>query len=110
MRILSQTGINDLPYEKVGICINFHNDREVIAYPINGNNLYGEYWILARYSTESKARKTIEMLHDAYMGREMYKLMNILQATTFLKNSNDCEKKYLNEIFQFPKDDEMEKL
>lgn len=66
MRIISQDGMADLPYESIGICINYHNKTDIIAYPAGTYSPDDEYWILAHYSTEDKAKKAIEMLRDAY--------------------------------------------
>lgn len=114
MRILSQRGRIDLPYEKVGICINAHNDKEIITYPIVGNSTEDEYWSLAEYSTEAKARKAMEMLREQYAklcslgtylqgGMELFaKSMSQGEAEAF-----SIEYKNMN-VFQFPADNEVE--
>lgn len=64
MRIISQDGRIDLPYEQVGVQINNLNKKDIIAYPIH---VAGEsYWALAKYSTEEKAVKAMEMLITEY--------------------------------------------
>lgn len=63
MRILSQTGIVDLPYESIGIS---RNNTEIVATPIADSNPQERYWNLAEYSTEAKERKDMEMLREAY--------------------------------------------
>lgn len=64
MRILSQKGTTDLPYEKVGVSINAHDNQEIIAYGIEVND--DNYWTMARYSTAEKVQKAMEMLRKAY--------------------------------------------
>ncbi len=57
MRIISQGGRSDLPYEEIAVCIACediiarYNDKE---------------YLMARYSTMEKAQKAMEMLHEAY--------------------------------------------
>lgn len=122
MRILSQIGRIDLPYEKVGICINVHNDKEIIAYPIVGNSTEDEYWSLAEYSTEAKARKAMDMLHEAYTGiplilqnvdisddvKEMFEKWK-KQGICVVSENQPSRVEYVgNVLFQFPSDDEVE--
>lgn len=57
MRIISQGGHADFPYEEIALCmasediIARHNDKE---------------YLMARYSTMDKAKKAMEMLHNWY--------------------------------------------
>lgn len=64
MKVISQDGRIDLPYEQVGVQINNLNKKDIIAYPIH---VAGEsHWTLAKYSTEEKAVKAMEMLRTEY--------------------------------------------
>lgn len=64
MRMISQNGKVDLPYEQIGVQINNLNKKDIIAYPIH---VAGEsHWTLAKYSTEEKAVKAMEMLRTEY--------------------------------------------
>lgn len=64
MRMISQNGKVDLPYEQIGVQINNLNKKDIIAYPIH---VAGEsHWTLAKYSTEEKAVKAMEMLREGY--------------------------------------------
>lgn len=121
MRILSQTGIVDLPYERIGIS---RNDTEIVATPIADSNPQERYWALAEYSTESKARKAMDMLRGAYCGEIYMKCGDYEIADIDL--SQELEKKIREEmskskflttvpnpvieckIFQFPSDEEVE--
>lgn len=57
MRIISQGGHADFPYEEIALCIACediiatHNDKE---------------YLMARYSTMEKAQKAMEMLHTEW--------------------------------------------
>lgn len=114
MRIVSQDGKWDIPYEQVaihrcGMSIYFFN-----------SNLDYDAKKLAAYSTEEKANVAMEMLREAYMGiivlenmDNMEKALNtsgvlkqpVINYTTDSKVPNI---KYINEaIFQFPKDEDI---
>lgn len=55
MRIISQDGTVDLPYESIGIG---RYNTEINAIPIADSNHQERYWTLAEYSTEAKAKKS----------------------------------------------------
>ena len=62
MRIISQGGKIDLPYEQVSISIDCDDERTIIAYAVSS----GTIWELAEYSTKEKAVKAMEMLREEY--------------------------------------------
>lgn len=94
MRIISQDGMIDVPYEQFIISLNTQDMHEVIAW--TGENIKDDECItLAYYFTESRARKAMEMLRTAYQGNKIEK--------TYHEGTN-----YYHPIFQFPADDEME--
>lgn len=65
MRIISQDGCYDVPYEQAVIaCL----DRTVVAYPLNDLGS-SDYIQLASYSTEEKAIKAMEMCRRYYDNR-----------------------------------------
>lgn len=110
MRILSQTGIVDLPYESIGIS---RNNTEIVATPIADSNPQERYWTLAEYSTESKARKAMDMLREEYTGmpsiRRMYDLYGRFKHTGKKDFELFIEHMVLKKCyFQFPADDEVE--
>lgn len=122
MRTLSQDGMADLPYESIGICIHYHNKTEIIAYPAGTYSPDDEYWTLAKYSTEEKARKAMEMLHEAYTDiplilqnvdisddvKEMFKKWK-KQGICVVSENQPSKVEYVgNVLFQFPSDDEVE--
>lgn len=105
MRVISQHGNVDLPYEQIVVC---HAMESVIA-------LYnGEICVLGEYSSKEKAYKAMEML------REQYSRIRIIKAPAsgaceYMEKSlkreefKDIFEEYINmEVFQFPQDDEIE--
>jgi hypothetical protein len=60
MRIISQDGRFDLPYELVVVSIDTVDKMTIIAYAVNSDD--SEIWELAEYSTKEKAVKAMEML------------------------------------------------
>lgn len=60
MRIISQDGRFDLPYELVAVSIDTVDEMMIIAYAVNLED--SEIWNLAEYSTKAKAAKAMEML------------------------------------------------
>lgn len=89
MRIISQGGHADLPYERTHLCSNTEN---VIA------RCDGKEYLMGRYSTHEKAFKAMEMCREEWtkvcgVGMGLHTQPNIL---TWPK------------VFQFPKDEEVE--
>ena len=64
MRLISQNGKIDVPYEKVilGIC-DQNNGQEYVIYAYHDSP---RPLFIATYSTEAKALKVMEMLRNAY--------------------------------------------
>lgn len=84
MRVISQHGNVDLPYEQIVVC---HAMESVIA-------LYnGEKYVLGEYSSKEKAYKAMEMLREAWINEAIGFTHGIYHR---------------NIIFQFPQDDEIE--
>lgn len=87
MRIISQGGHADLPYEEIALCmasediIARHNDKE---------------YLMARYSTMDKAKKAMEMLRNEYMQYATAKSEDYWFAFDYPK------------VFQFPQDEDVE--
>lgn len=84
MRVISQHGNVDLPYEQIVVC---HAMESVIA-------LYnGEKYVLGEYSSKEKAYKAMEMLRKAWINEAIEFTHGIYHR---------------NIVFQFPQDDEIE--
>lgn len=62
MRIISQDGRVDLPYEQVAVAIDYDDEMAILAYAVSS----GTIWELAEYSTEEKAEKAMERLRAEY--------------------------------------------
>lgn len=110
MRVISQDGTIDIPYEMVAIQ-RFKED----VYFLNRNLTGVEDLIndikLAEYSAEAKAIKAMEMLRKAYEDNEFYHCMaatsdTFKEAVCLLDNKKFEE--VTSECFQFPQDDEIE--
>ena len=110
MRVISQDGTIDVSYEMV-VIQRFEED----IYFLNRNLTGVEDLIsdirLAKYSTEEKAIKAMEMLRKAYESNEFYHCMattsdTFKEAVCLLDNKKFEE--VTSECFQFPQDDEIE--
>ncbi|MFR1858773.1 MAG: hypothetical protein ACLSXG_01775 [Roseburia faecis] len=117
MRVISQDGTMDFPYE---MSIVWCEDAgSVLLQPIGET---GEYQTFAKYSTEEKAKKAMEMLRDAYIGTpivmrnvdvsedvarefERLKKCGIMVRTENQPSKIEC---ISNAIFQFPAEEELE--
>lgn len=113
MRIISQHGNVDLPYEQIAVC---HAMESVIA-------LYnGEKYVLGEYSSKEKSYKAMEMLRKAYVGMPIVmqnvdvsedvakKFERLKKCGVMVRAENQPSKVECvsNAIFQFPQDDEIE--
>ena len=119
MRVISQDGTIDIPYESV-IIQRF--GREI--YFLNKNLIGVEQLVsdmdIATYSTEEKAQKAMEMLRDTYQyGKRVAvpkfdesgidKEDDITLYTTRLINDFFKGGTYVpTKVFQFPKDEDVE--
>lgn len=108
MRIISQDGASDVPYEHYSVCAT--RDEYDNIYHIICNNNGKTYRILAEYSTKAKATKAMEMLKAHY---GLLSFMKFTAGTTkyesfIAKFTKDDFIKATTEYFQFPQDDEIE--
>ena len=91
MRLISQNGTIDVPYEMSAI----RNEDNVIILNMVGET--GKGSVIARYSTSEKAQKAMEMLREKY--KDYAKATNKSNFFTMF----DYPK-----VFQFPKDEDVE--
>jgi hypothetical protein len=113
MRVISQHGNVDLPYEQIVV---YHAMESVIA-------LYnGEKYVLGEYSSKEKAYKAMEMLREAYIGMPIVmqnvdisedvakEFERLKKCSVMVRAENQPSKVDFinNAIFQFPQDDEIE--
>lgn len=108
MRIISQNGNVDLPYEKFVFGITKDNKiaccRECVAPPYEIYN-----GIIAEYSNKEKALKAMEMLREQHEKVAFLKtIINTEKGISFVRglSKTDFDKMTQN-YFQFPKDDEV---
>ena len=111
MRIISQDGMIDFPYEHAVININYRNKNEIVA---NGINCDADTpFPIAKYSDENKAKKAMEILQRAYCGS----LNNFIDEFVFRAKNYDSRPELLEmlneavksvQYFRFPADNEIE--
>lgn len=95
MRVVSQDGKIDVPYERYTIWC--YKDQYLDIYHIACDS-ETSYRGLADYTTEEKAIKAMEMLRETYL----------LKAEIHSDYNGHHYKAELNKVFQFPQDDEIE--
>ena len=101
MRVISQHGNVDLPYEQIVVC---HAMESVIA-------LYnGEKYVLGKYSSKEKSYKAMEMLREHNEGVIFLKtIINTEKGAQFVSGLSKTDfNKLAQNYFQFPQDDEIE--
>lgn len=109
MRIISQNGNADLPYEKFVFGITKDNKiaccRECVAPPYEIYN-----GIIAEYSNKEKALKAMEMLREHHEKVTFLKtIINTEKGTLFASRLSITEFDEMTQnYFQFPKDNEVE--
>ena len=100
MRVISQHGNVDLPYEQIVVC---HAMESVIAL-YNGNK-----YVLGEYSSKEKAYKAMEMLRERHTDNVFCREDIQYKAEIMLDEGLDIVREMMMkyEYFQFPKDDEV---
>lgn len=98
MRVISQDGAFDMPYE---MSIVWCEDAgAVLLQPIGET---GEYQTFAKYSTEEKAKKAMEELRYAYMCHSLVKM-----GKSPLDGIDEKLTMGLSGVFHFPAEEELE--
>ena len=95
MRVISQCGTIDLPYEQVVIT---RHDKSIYLMEHLTEDVE-----IAKYSTEEKAKKAMEELRYAYMCHSLFKM-----GQTPPDEIDEKLTMGLNGVFQFPADEELE--
>ena len=113
MRIISQSGRFDIPYEMAVIYVEYES---IIA------KVGDERYAMGNYSTEEKAFKAVKMLIDTYTGMPIV-MQNVDVSEDMAKEFERLKKCGImvqvenqpskvdfisNAIFQFPQDEEIE--
>ena len=109
MRVISQDGTIDVPYEMV-VIQRFRNAIYFLNRNLTGVEGLINDIALAEYSTKEKAIKAMEMLKEHY---GLLSFMKLIAGTkkyeSFIKRfTEDDFIKATTEYFQFPQDDEIE--
>ena len=119
MRIISQDGKCDYPYENSTLFIDYTDGRVIKIAPSTGGCKGTK---IATYSTEEKAKKSMEVLRKAYIGMPIV-MQNVDVSEDFAKEFERLNKcgvvvqaenqpskvEYINNaIFQFPAEEELE--
>ena len=114
MRIISQNGLIDVPYEMTAL--RFYDG--LIKMNMIGDT--GKGSIIAQYSTQEKAEKAMQMLHEAYTGAPFIvnnaafpegfdeQLKNIKSGLiTVMDHGDNVRIEPINIVFRFPAEDEI---
>lgn len=109
MRVISQDGTIDIPYEEV-IIQRFRSRIYFLNKNLTGVESLSDDVQIAEYSTEAKALKAMEMLKEHY---GLLSFMKLIAGTTkyeiFINRfTEDSFIKATTEYFQFPQDNEIE--
>lgn len=89
MRVISQDGTLDFPYEMSTIFIHGRIENAIAIEPVGDS----EVSIIGRYSSEEKATKAMGMLRGAWINEAIEFTHGIYHR---------------NAVFRFPQDDEIE--
>ncbi len=115
MRLVSQDGEVDVPYEHGSLCIGFIKGEEHIINTISYYNYSCQIGTkLAEYSSKAKALKVMEMLRKAYSQFEITKIVACGSSEQISKQLTQKEAEIVISdfwemaTFQFPKDEEVE--
>lgn len=103
MRIISQNGIFDLPYESSIVWI--HNKTEIEAYPLGEPD---SNYTFAYYSTQEKAEKAMRLLHESFLMHGDYNAADLKTRLELMETVG--EKRDLKKwggIFQFPSEEDL---
>lgn len=113
MRVIDQNGC-DYPYESIAIS---YGDGIIYARPIS--NMDKRYF-LAKYSTQEKAEKAMQMLHEAYTGVPFImknvevpvgfaeQLKNMRSGfITVVDHGDNVRIEPMNIVFRLPQEDEI---
>ena len=119
MRIISQKGMpveTDMPYESVAVSQTMREPNKIIAWDVAAgeNNII----LMAQYSTQEKAEKAMQMLHEAYTGVPFImknaevpedfaeQLKNMRNGViTVIDREDNVRIEPMNIVFRFPAED-----
>ena len=102
MRVISQDGTIDIPYEEV-IIQRFESKIYFLNKNLTGVEPLNDDMQIAEYSTEEKTRKAMEELRYAYMCHSLAKM-----GQTPPDGIDEKLTMGLSGVFQFPTEEELE--
>lgn len=102
MRVISQDGAIDMPYEEV-IIQRFQRDIYFLNKNLVGVEQLVSDMVVAKYSTEEKAKKAMEELRYVYMFHNLVKMVK-----TPPDGIDEKLTMGLSGVFQFPAEEELE--
>lgn len=109
MRVISQDGTMDMPYDSssVSLYAGCINGRVYVRMQICG---YDDSVDVADYSTKEKAKKAMEMLRIAYENNVFYHCTAGSKCLEEVRSilSEEQFQKATTEYFQFPAEEELE--
>ena len=123
MRVISQYGTMDVPYEISSFSMavgKYENVEHAVIFCYNYSTSMGTK--MAEYCSKEKAKKAMEMLRDAYIGMPIVmqnvdisegverEFERLKKCGIMVQTENQPSKiEYIsNDIFQFPTDEELE--
>lgn len=101
MRIISQDGTVDMPYDRMIVQVQPNNEKSIIAYDTLMPEC--EFMCMAVYSTQEKAMKAMEMLENKY-AEYLSTDGRVLATVNFYVQPNVWN---IPKVFRFPQDDEV---
>lgn len=102
MRVISQDGTIDLPYEQV-IIYRFQKDIYFLNKNLTGVEQLVSDMVVAKYSTEEKAKEAMEELRMSYMCHNLVKM-----GQTPPDGIDEKLTMGLSGVFHFPAEEELE--
>ena len=108
MRVISQDGTIDMPYEEV-IIERFESRTYFLNKNLTGVEPLTDDMQIAEYSTEEKAKKAMEMLRERHTDNVFCREDIQYKAEIMLDEGLDIVREMMMkcEYFRFPKDDEV---
>lgn len=103
MRLISQDGMIDVPYENVCVSINYRNKNQITSWNFGCEDY--EIVTMATYSNTAKALKVMEMLREEYQKYYSNNGGGMMATAAFYVQPFAFNHP---KVFQFPKDEEIE--
>ena len=113
MRLISQDGMYDFPYETVVLRMRCCIDKKRYSI-VASSSCIDSHWDIGIYSSKEKAEKAMEMLREQYAHMKRVECMSASLASCDVSTLSNKDAKLLgNEVqklmcFQFPQDEDVE--